>query len=231
MVVGAAAFAVLLAVAMDRAPAPVSAQPSVDAVKTEAAEPARILVVGDGYTVGSEGGGIGPTNWTQVLVEGLTAEARTVELTVAAAVGAGYLQDGEGDQTFEELATQPAEETYDLVVLFGSESDISDSSAVEAAATAAYARIRAIWPEAQLLVVGPAWRGSDPPASVIRASAGVERAAAAAGAPFLDPLDAGWFADDSGQLIDAASGYPTDQGHRVIADQIRPAVQAALEAQ
>jgi lysophospholipase L1-like esterase len=236
LALGATGFVVLFWGATNRTPSSPSTVTSADVpvVSEESSVeedrgPARILVVGDGYTAASEDGGVGAANWAEVLGDRLTAQGEPVRPTVAAAVGSGYLQEGATGQTFEDLATQPTDIPYDVIVFFGSESDVADSTAVETAATAAFTRVREAWPEARLLVIGPAWRDGVPPVSVIEASAGVERAATAAGTTFVDPLEENWFGAGPGQLV-SGDGYPTDEGHRMMADRIQPAVQAALDA-
>ncbi|HEX2073728.1 MAG TPA: SGNH/GDSL hydrolase family protein [Geodermatophilus sp.] len=235
---GAVAFAVLLPFALNRTPpastasTPGTPEPAEDGTPepepTAEPEPVAVLAVGDGWTVAT---GDGAATWPQLVVEGLAADGTPAELTVAAGAGAGYMQPGADGNTFEELvAAQPADRVFDVVVFFGSQNDTGGAAAVRTAATAAFTRAQEAWPDAGLVVVGPPWRGDDPPASVIEARAGVQSAATAAGATFLDPLEEGWFAEDEGLVAGADGGYPTATGHRLLADRILPAVRAALEA-
>ena len=240
MVVAAVTFAVLLPIALSRTAPIAPAEASPDAGAAPSPEPApfsepedqpspdRILVIGDGYTAGTEDGGTGPANWTQLVSADLAAQGRPVEVTVLSAVGSGYVQEGTAGETFAEMAQRAGPGPYDLAVIFGSRDDPADVPAVQAAATDLYARLQQSSPGVGFVVIGPAWRTDDPPASALESSMAVERAAAGVQAVFVDPLDEGWFATNDGSLIGARAGYPTDEGHRFMADRIRTAIEVAL---
>ena len=187
------------------------------------ADAARVLVVGDSYTGGSDQGGQGAAGWPQLVAEQLG----DVDVVVSAAGGSGYVAPGPAGKTFASLAGD-ATGPYDLVVFFGSRNDTAPRSQVRDAAAAAFAAARKSSLDAALLVIGPPWVDDQPPANVVEASSGVHDAAAKAGATWVDPLAEHWFADRP-ELIGGDGIHPTDEGHRYLADRIVPALRKALD--
>jgi lysophospholipase L1-like esterase len=220
MAAGLVAIGVTAAFAVARTESPPFTAPPV----TGQPQPTRVLVVGDSYTAGSDEGGQGAAGWPAVVAAEL---GQGVSLEVAAAGGSGYVATGHSDQTFTDLVSGAAG-GFDLVVFFGSRNDAAPAEQVQAAATEAVTAARAASPEAGLLVIGPPWVNSSPRPAVQYASVGVEKAATAAGATFVDPLDEGWFYDRP-ELIGADRVHPTDEGHRYMADLILPKMRAALD--
>jgi hypothetical protein len=236
MVMGLIATVVMIPQALDRSESPLGRAAETRPATSETPrlpvldDPASILVVGDGYTSGSADGGNGPAKWTAVVTRQLAAAGSPVEMTVSAALGSGYVQRGVGGLAFDDLVPRPSSVPFDVVIFFGSESDVAPADEVQSAAAETYRRVRETWPQAQLLVVGPAGRGGSAPVSLAEVSAGVERAAHAAGAIFVDPLAEGWFTADEGHFIGSAEGCPTDDGHLAIAALIESRLLAVLDA-
>lgn len=182
-------------------------------------EPARILVVGEGFSTPVAGG-----SWPDLVRGDLEAAGRPVAVTVAAADLAGYAEPDPGGLTFPQLARQAGGE-FDVVVFFGSRHDIAAAGDVRAAAEAAFAAAREASPEADLVAIGPAWEGAAPGYIVTNRDA-VAAASGPFGAVFVDPLAAGWFSDPG--LVAADGVHPTAQGHRYLADLIRPVLEREL---
>jgi lysophospholipase L1-like esterase len=212
---------------------PSTADPSsadAPAPSSSSASPAaavRVLVVGDAWTAGTESGGRGSANWTAVLQRRLADSGHPATFTPAASVGAGYLQPDEQGRTFADLAGSADAAPPDTVIFFGSESDIASTEDVRAAAGRTFEGARSDWPEAQLLAIGPAWTGDAPPATLLAAADGVRQAAADQDVPFVDPLAERWFGDDGAE----AGSHPTDDGHRVIAQEVEGALERARTGQ
>lgn len=199
-----------------------SAAPS--AAAEEAAEPLRILVVGEGFTATDAAAG-GP-GWPELVRSDLAATGRPVTLTVATADRAGYAEPDPGGATFPGLA-QGAGSGFDLVLFFGSRNDIAAAGDVRAAAEAAFALARVASPDAGLVVIGPAWAGG-PPGYIVTNRDALAAAAVPAGALFLDPLAEGWFTGPAAELAAPDGVHVTAEGHRYLADRIRPVVEGAL---
>lgn len=197
----------------------------------DAAAQMRILAIGDSYTGGSDEGGVGPAGWPSLIGNDLAAQGYQPEVVTLAAGGSGYVAVGPSGKTLVDLANEAVgAEPYDVVIFFGSRNDTAAAAEVQAAATAAFTAVRAAWPETQLLVIGPPWVDANPPANIVDASLGVEDAATAVGAVWVDPLADGWFTGEFEALIGSDNVHPTDEGHRYMAGLIRPELEAALPA-
>lgn len=190
----------------------------------EAREAARldVLIIGDSYTAGSDEGGNGTAGWATQAAARLIDQGYDLRRYDLAAGGSGYVEAGPSGDTFVNLATQ-APEGMELVVVFGSRNDGSQpEEVIRAAAAQTYELLLAASPEARLLVIGPPWVNDRPPAAILAARDAVEEAAVAAGATFVDPIEAGWFAGDAEEFIGGDGVHPTDEGHRYLADLITP---------
>jgi len=77
-------------------------------------------------------------------------------------------------------------------------------------------------------VIGPPWVNGNPPGYIVTDRDAVNAAAHAAGVGFVDPLAEGWFTGDAAAFIGPDGIHPTDQGHRYLADLIRPRIESVL---
>jgi hypothetical protein len=209
------------------ASAPTSAPTAGAPAPADAPAPAStpvLAVYGDGYAAGNPSGGLGPAGWPAQVAASVGAE-----LSLHAVARAGYVAPGvTGEDLTAAVRANPVPDAA-VTVLFGSRNDADESApAVEANASAAIAAVRQQAPSTTLLVVGPVWSDADVPAGVVAARDAVRSAAQDAGVQFVDPIAERWFADVTG-LIAADGVSPTDQGHAYLAEQIGPAVEAALE--
>lgn len=185
----------------------------------------RILVVGDGLTTAAPGG----TVWPDLVRADLEAAGRPVDVTVAATLGSGYAQPDANGATFSDLAEQ-AGSGFDLVVFSGSRHDLAAAPEVAAAADATFAAAREASPEAGLVVIGPAWTTPVPPGSILTNRDALAAAVVPSGAVFVDPLAAGWFSGTAPGLVAPDGTRPTAEGHRYLADLVRPVLETALPA-
>ena len=199
--------------------------PSAEREETTAADVPRILVVGDEFMTPAPRG----TVWPDLVGADLAAAGRPVDVTVTAAVGSGYAQPDPNGATFPVLAEQAGGD-FDLVVFFGSRHDIAAAIDVTAAAEATFAAARAASPEAALVVIGPVWTTQVPPGYIVTNRDALAAAVDPADAVFVDPLTAGWFAGTAPEFVTPDGRRPTAEGHRYLADLVRPVIETALPA-
>jgi lysophospholipase L1-like esterase len=237
MITGVVAIAVMLPIALTRGQVPVAesasertSQPASASASTGSAAaettapdgPPVIAVYGDSYSAGSDEGGNGPAGWPARLADRLDADVR-----LHAVQGARYV-GGSGGGTFLEQVQGAPEPDADVVVLFGSRNDTgAPTQEITDQATATYDAVRTASPDAEVVVIGPAWSDEAVPADTFLARDAVRAAAEAAELPFVDPLDAGWFFGRL-ELIGADAIHPTDQGHAYLAGLIEPVLRNAL---
>lgn len=186
-----------------------------------------VIVIGDSWTGGSNMNTSQSTLWWNVLSNKLPVNIQT-----AAIGGSGYVatNPNEPGNTFLKRATSIDFSGASAVVFFGSLNDESRSpTQIKQNAAAAYAAVKADAPNARLVVVGPQWPRSNPPADQLANSAAVHSAATAAGATWVDPVALGWF-DTPSRLIGSDGVHPTDKGHAYLATKMAPIVSAAVES-
>lgn len=201
-------------------------------------EPGEQLVafVGDSYTSGA-GTDSGETSRYPALV----GASLGVPVQVRGFNGSGYVARGPKpyDTTFPEAARQVDPEAR-LVVVFGSRNDAASddvditSRQIRTKVAETVAEIRQRAPRAQIVLIGPPWINNKPPARIEQARDAVRAAADDAGVPFVDPLEAGWFAeedeieDGKSRLIADDHIHPNDEGHRYLAQKIGAVVRPYL---
>ncbi|GAA0394332.1 hypothetical protein Acor_66200 [Acrocarpospora corrugata] len=167
-----------------------------------------VMFVGDSFVVGS-----GPVDtWDAYPAE--TARALGWQLITAGGRGAGFVAKGKVDRTFgqsftRELSWRPEP---DLVVLAGGHNDRKQASKVRAAAIRLVHRVKARWPKARVVLVGPIWL-KKPPKAAVKVRNAVAKAAWLTGVPFADPLTQKW---TKGDLLPDGT-HPTLTGHRRLA--------------
>jgi lysophospholipase L1-like esterase len=199
----------------------------------DAAGRTSLFVIGDSYTEGVIQGGLEDANWTTQLRSLLRGDDRRVALTVDGSGGSGYVSVGWRNITFGQMAERTVDGSADIVIVFGSINDMFEGASrndVSRAAAATYATIRAAAPGSTLLVIGPSPTGDDVPDELRQVSDGVARAAADAGATFIDPIAEQWFSGDAAALISDDELHPTDDGQAYIAELVLPHVEAAIDA-
>lgn len=176
----------------------------------------RLVVYGDSF---SKDNAVAPDpGWARIVAATLGAD-----LTNHAQGGTGYLQDTYGLGAFGERV-RAAPPDGDVVVIFGSVNDVNGARpapAVQDAAAATLAAVRAAAPAAAVLVIGPQWPDTPPPPGAGPLRDAVRTAAGAADAVFLDALT--WLAGRP-ELIGPDGLHPNAAGQRHLAGLIRPAV-------
>jgi lysophospholipase L1-like esterase len=192
---------------------------------TARADPELVTVIGDSYTGGSSEGGNKSANWVARVQQTLDQ----ANLDNEGVGGTGYASQV---NSFGSRIARSIGPNTDLVVFFGSRNDLgSDPATVGASATAAYAEVKRIAPDVKILVIGPAWGGSEVPEPMLAVRDAVRDAANTSGATFIDPIADGWFlTPETAVLIGADGVHPTDEGHAFLAEAIGPLISAAVDA-
>ncbi|UXA16033.1 Rv0518 family GDSL lipase [Mycobacterium sp. SMC-4] len=187
-----------------------------------------VTVIGDSYTTGSDQGGNGPRSWAPQVWRELSARGIAVRPTVAAEGGAGYCTRGNRGSVFEDLTVRSVKPGDALVVFYGSRNDMPvDPTRLSIAMYGTLKLARQIARSAKLLVIGPPWPTETPPPEILRIRDVLSYQAELAGATFVDPIAARWFAGRS-ELIGKDGVHPTDAGHAYMAAKIAPLIGAQL---
>jgi lysophospholipase L1-like esterase len=174
------------------------------------------VFLGDSYTTGWKGAGIGTRGWPR-----LVARARgwkTVNLAVA---GTGFLNPGWTNQPVgSRVGAAIAREPDVIFVAAGHNDSRWTATATAKAADKVITRLRRALPDAVLVIVGPIWPSGSPPARCVALRDHLRRTAASVGAIFIDPLGERWFAGSRRSLIGTDGIHPTDAGHRAMAKRV-----------
>lgn len=186
-------------------------------------ESPRILVFGDSWTYGAAA--TEPTlGYAYVLAELLEGET-----IVDGVRGSGYLKPGLDGPAFGEriAALDPALDP-DLVIIQGSINDRAQGEAgYREAVTAAWDSLSALYPEAQIIVLGPAPHELPVGAGTARIDADLASLAAARGWWYISPIGEGWITDRNYlDVIDVDLGrkHPSTDGHRYLAEKVAAAL-------
>lgn len=197
----------------------------VVAWRQPATRPQLLVTYGDSYTAtGPHPWASGP-GWAQQVAEDLD-----LDLADHAVIGTGYVADAEdsGLPFVRQVETGPPDGAG-VVVVFGSVNDQRAGIAPDVVGRAAdrvLALVRALAPQARLLVIGPQWPAGDYAPSMGPLRDAVRASAQRTGAVFLDSLQ--WLAGRP-DLISGDGLHPTQDGLTYLAGLIRPTV-AALAA-
>ncbi|MGG7652431.1 SGNH/GDSL hydrolase family protein [Kocuria rosea] len=185
-------------------------------------------VIGDSYTGGTSMGGKGNDSWAEKLTGMLSADM-PVDVQPIAYGGSGYINVGPFKKTFVDALLQLEPWQPDIIVIFGSINDNGQNpEQLYQTATNVYNRARVLYPNSQMMVIGPTWHLESQ--AVHDNSAAVLSAAQDAHIPTFDPLPEKWFVLDRDNI--AADGvHPTSAGHTLMAQRIAPHVQDLIDAQ
>jgi lysophospholipase L1-like esterase len=206
--------------------APVPTRPAISVPAPElrvafgAAPGSTAVYLGDSFTSGWNGAGLGARGWPRLV--GMAQDWQTVNLAVA---GTGFINPGWTGQPIGSRVAEAIRHHPDVIVLAGGHNDSRwPASATADAADAAIDRLRAGAPDALLVIVAPIWQNGSPPRRCLDLRDRLRRKAASVGAVFIDPLAGGWFSGPSHRLIGPDGLHPTDAGHRYIADRVQAAL-------
>jgi lysophospholipase L1-like esterase len=177
---------------------------------------ATAVFLGDSFTSGWNGAGLGARGWPRLAAT--AREWRAINLAVA---GTGFLNPGWTNQPIGSLVSRAIKSHPDVIVLAAGHNDSRwSSSATARAADKVIDRLRAGAPDALLVIVAPIWQSGSPPQRCLALRDHLRRKSAEIGAVFIDPLADGWFSGRSHRLIGPDGLHPTDAGHRFIAEHV-----------
>ncbi len=183
---------------------------------------AKAVFLGDSYTTGMNGAGIGRRGWPAIVAR--TLGWRMANLAVA---GTGFMNPGWTNQPVGTRVAAAIRQKPDVVVIAAGHNDSRWSAATTArAADAVLDRLHRALPEAVLVVVAPIWSNGTPPTRCLDLRDHLRRTARSIHAIFVDPLADRWFSGTRQRLIGPDGIHPTDSGHRFIADRILEAIAA-----
>jgi len=183
---------------------------------------AKAVFLGDSYTTGWNGAGLGRRGWPA-----LVTRARHWHMANLAVAGTGFMNPGWTGQPIGSRVPAVIRQRPDVVFIVGGHNDSRWSSATTAtAADKVILRLHQALPDAVLVVVAPIWSNGRPPQRCLDLRDHLRRTARSVGAVFVDPLREGWFAGKRQHMIGPDGLHPTDAGHRFIADQFVTALSA-----
>jgi lysophospholipase L1-like esterase len=174
------------------------------------------VFLGDSYTSGWSGAGLGARGWPRIVgaAEGWTV----VNLAVP---GTGFINPGWTGQPMGSRVQAAIDRHPGVVVIAGGHNDSRwSASAVAAAADRVIQRLHAALPNARLVIVAPIWPSGSPPSRCLVLRDHLRRTAASVGAVFVDPLAENWFGASRHSMILADGIHPSDAGHRYIAQRV-----------
>lgn len=225
--VPATASAPLAAPTVPASVAPTSPAPAPTATATAPqpgielpAEPV-LLVMGDSYTAGV-GADQQDQGWAYLVARQLGYPTNIDGVSGTGFAWGGGGQDelaGEYENRLRETAANPAFVPNVLALQGGqNDSQVPNAEEVTAATAQTIEAARRFWPGVQVVVLGPS--APQPLAEELRGvNTAVRAGAAAAGAPYIDAVEAGWFTTANSPGFDADGAHPNSAGHAYIAEK------------
>lgn len=232
----AAVTAVVLGVWRPWVPAPIES-PILASEEVVAVAPAslvlpehpHVLVFGDSWTYGSAASD--PTLGYAYLLAGLL----NGETTVDGVRGSGYLKPGLDGPTFGErvAALDPALDP-DLVIIQGSINDrASGVAGYREAVTAAWDALAAKYPDATIVVLGPAPHELPVGDATARIDRDLAALAGGRGWWYISPVQEQWITDQNYLAVidvDLGNRHPSTDGHRYLAEKVAAALTGLMAA-
>ncbi|MFK4760596.1 SGNH/GDSL hydrolase family protein [Microbacterium sp. ZW T5_45] len=178
-----------------------------------------VLVFGDSWTYGSAAN-VPTEGYAYVLADLL--DGTTI---VNGVRGSGYLKPGlDGPAFGERIAALDPTLSPDLVILQGSINDREQGEAgYRDAVNAAWDRMAATFPDAQILILGPAPHELPAAAGTVRIDHDLAQLAGARGWWYISPLAEDWITEANYlDVIDVEVGrrHPSTAGHRYLAERL-----------
>lgn len=177
--------------------------------------------LGDSYTTGWAGAGIGKRGWPAIVSS--AHGWRVVNRSVA---GTGFVNPGWTGQPVRTRVAAVVKARPGIVFVAAGHNDRQFGRAATAkAATAVLHRLRDALPDAVIVVIGPIWGNGSPPDAIRGIRTELKRSATSIDAVFVDPIKDGWFAGAARRLILDDGIHPSNAGHRRIAGRVLEALE------
>lgn len=182
-----------------------------------------VLVFGDSWTYGSAAT-VPTLGYAYLLADLLDGET-----VVNGVRGSGYLKPGiDGPSFGERIAALDTSLSPDLVIIQGSINDRAQGVAgYREAVNAAWDAMAATYPEATIVVLGPAPHELPVGAATARIDADLSELAAARGWWYISPIAQDWITPQNYlDVIDVEAGrqHPSTDGHRYLAEKLAAAL-------
>lgn len=184
-----------------------------------------LLVMGDDYASGY--GGIARNAYPYIL-----CNAVDVNCNVDAQTGTGLLNDGRAyspdvDRLIERLARDREWYSVDLAIIDAGRNDAqAPLTSLSRALDKYLKRVGELWPDARLVVLGPATLSKEQAPDYPLRVAAMRDVVTRHGGILIDPAAEGWYDDVDLSTIRAEDGlHPTPLGHQLIARKIAEALQ------
>lgn len=186
-------------------------------------ESPRVLVFGDSWTYGAAASA--PTLGYAALL----AELIGGETIVDGEPASGYLREGHFGNTFgARIAALDPGLSPDLVIVQGSINDRRlGTSGYREAVTDAWDALSALYPDAAIVVLGPAPHALPVAKGTARIDRDLGELAASRGWWYISPIEREWITEGNYlAVIDVDEGrrHPSDDGHRYLAEQVASAL-------
>lgn len=206
-----------------------TAAATATATATATAPPVRIelpaepvlLILGDSYTFG-DGAARPDQGWAYLVARELGYPATIDGVGGTGFAWGGGAQDelgGEYETRLRKIAANPAFVPNVLILQGGqNDSQLGNPDEVRVATTQTIEAARRFWPGVQVVVMGPS--APQPLAEELRGvNSAVRAGAAAANAPYIDAIEAGWFTSANSPGFDFDGAHPNSAGHAYIASK------------
>lgn len=185
---------------------------------------ASVLIFGDSWTYGSAASD--PTLGYAYVIAGLTGWNTTVD----GVRGSGYLKPGlDGPDYGTRIAALVIPET-DAIIIQGSINDRRlPAAGYDDAVNKAWDTLRAHYPNARIIVLGPAPDVLPVETATARIDRDLARLAAARGWWYISPIEENWITvDNYDTVIDTGAGrnHPSTRGHAYLAERLAEAIDA-----
>jgi lysophospholipase L1-like esterase len=177
---------------------------------------AKAVFLGDSFTSGWSGAGIGSHGWPALV--GADRSWTIVNLAVA---GTGYMNPGWTHQTIGSQVDAAVRQKPQVVVIAGGHNDSHwAATTTSKEAVQVIDGLHAALPDAVIVIIAPIWQDGSPPTRCLVLRDALRREAKAIGAVFVDPLSDRWFAGTSHRFIGPDGLHPTNAGHAWMATRI-----------
>jgi lysophospholipase L1-like esterase len=218
------------------APSPTAtptATPTTQPLRLELPADPVLLILGDSYTAG-DGADLPDEGWAYLVAGELGYPTNIDGIGGTGFAWGGGTRDEQGEEYEVRLRNIAANPAFvpNLLILQGGQNDaeIGNPDEVRAATAQTIETARRLWPGVQVLVFGPS--APQPLAAELEdVNSAVRAGAAAANAPYIDALQAGWFTAANSPEFDADGIHPNTAGHAFIAEKFMESWASLTEGQ